>query len=270
MKWFKHEADDRNKLVSKLVRSKFGAEGYGILQSLKEIVAEYVEQDNISEWGMVDPLHEIETLAEECSTTPEKLKDFLKFCDEKNILEKVDNRLYFPDMLKRLDDFAARIKRQSEPTSESVRSKYDIKENKIKQNKIKENKEKKEIKLESSLSYLLDLPKTDLEEFIKNLSCNESMVKSKAEDLYNYCKAKGKVYKDYKAFLLNALKKDFGKRQQVQVQEVLEEMSQEVRDRNRQRIADMKAGMFKGMGHKMTDFEQNDSQRELMEQAKQL
>ena len=34
-------------------------------------------------------------------------------------------------------------------------------------------------------------------------------LKSKAESLFLYCKSKGRTYKDYRAFLLNALKKDF-------------------------------------------------------------
>lgn len=128
MKWFKHETDDRNKLESKLIRSKFGAEGYGIFQALKEIVAEYVDERTIEDWGLVHPLHTIETLADECSVSPDRLREFLKFCNEKKIIEKQKDRLYYDDMLKRLDDFAARIKRQSKANTKRVRSRYDIEE----------------------------------------------------------------------------------------------------------------------------------------------
>lgn len=63
----------------------------------------------------------------------------------------------------------------------------------------------------SSLEYLKDVPKEDLLEF-KDKGFTESMVKSKAEDLLLYCQSKGKIYRNYKAFLLNALNKDYGKK----------------------------------------------------------
>jgi hypothetical protein len=240
MKWFKHESDDRNKIVSKLIRSKFGAEGYGIFQALKEIVAEYVEQENLSEWGMVHPLHTIETLAEECSTTPEKLRDFLTFCNEKGIIEKRQDRLFYQDMLRRLDDFAARIKRGQKPSTKLVRTKYDIKENKREENKIKQNKEEK---IEKNISYLSKIPENDLKEFVQKFVCSENQVRQKGEALLDWCKSNGKLKKDYKAFLRNALRKDFGNRpitQKTNPEELAPALSEEDRARARKKIEEIK------------------------------
>lgn len=118
MKWFKHNSAMRNELEIKLIRSKFGAEGYGIYLALKEVVAENIENDNQDEWGFVHPLHTIETLAKECDTTPEKLTEFLEYCNEINILEKKDGKLYDPLIKNELDNFFDRVRRQNKDASE--------------------------------------------------------------------------------------------------------------------------------------------------------
>lgn len=62
------------------------------------------------------------------------------------------------------------------------------------------------------INYLSEIPETDLKEFNTRFEASPKQIKSKAESLLLYCQSKGKVYKDYKAFLLNALKKDFPER----------------------------------------------------------
>lgn len=61
----------------------------------------------------------------------------------------------------------------------------------------------------TSLSYLEKIPESDIKELTEKFVLTEKQLKSKIEDLKNYCEAHGKKYKNYKAFLLNALKKDF-------------------------------------------------------------
>jgi hypothetical protein len=61
----------------------------------------------------------------------------------------------------------------------------------------------------SSVSYLQNLPQSDIDEFCARFDISESRLKSKAEELLNYTKMYRKKYADYKAFLLNALKRDF-------------------------------------------------------------
>jgi len=67
-------------------------------------------------------------------------------------------------------------------------------------------------RVHTQCNYLLNIPLSDIQDLSKGLRVTEEQIRSKAEDLYNYCKAKGKVYKNYKAFLRNVLKKDFPKK----------------------------------------------------------
>lgn len=72
----------------------------------------------------------------------------------------------------------------------------------------------REDKIENSLSYLKELPQEDLEEFVSRFDCDKKAISGKAESLLLYCQSKGKVYKNYRALLLNALKKDFPERKE--------------------------------------------------------
>lgn len=59
------------------------------------------------------------------------------------------------------------------------------------------------------LKYLLNIPDKDIPYLEEELNINSTDIKRKAKELYNYCEAKGKSYKNYRAFLKNALIKDF-------------------------------------------------------------
>lgn len=71
----------------------------------------------------------------------------------------------------------------------------------------KDNKENK--RAEASISYLDSIPKEEIAILIKESSATESDIIRKAGDLKDYCAAHGKKYKDYRAFLRNAVKSDF-------------------------------------------------------------
>ncbi len=62
---------------------------------------------------------------------------------------------------------------------------------------------------EKSINYLKEIPEEDISKFLARFDMTSKELKSKAESLSLYCQSKGRVYKDYRAFLLNALKKDF-------------------------------------------------------------
>jgi hypothetical protein len=62
----------------------------------------------------------------------------------------------------------------------------------------------------ASMEYLKSPLKEDLKEFAERFSVTEKVIESKAEDLLLYCERSGRRYKNYKAFLLNALKRDLG------------------------------------------------------------
>lgn len=143
MKYFKHETSDRNKLAQKIIRGKFGAEGYGIYCALLEVIAEEIDKDNQEDWGYVNKMHTVETLADECATTPDRLHEFLLFCDEKEIFEKRNGRLYSLLVLDRLDDYTVRLRSRSVVTTESQRSNSVL----IEQNRKEQNRtEQKRIK----------------------------------------------------------------------------------------------------------------------------
>jgi len=76
---------------------------------------------------------------------------------------------------------------------------------------IREEEENKEYK---TINYLLKIPQEDLYEFYSIYQASKEEIIRKAEQLYNYCQAHGKRYKNYKAFLRNALERDFKRRPQ--------------------------------------------------------
>lgn len=78
-------------------------------------------------------------------------------------------------------------------------------------------------KRENSLEYLSQIPEDDLEGFYKKYQCSKTQIRDKGEALLNYCKSHGKKYKDYKAMLENALRKDFSRRPEAVKPEPLEE-----------------------------------------------
>jgi len=66
----------------------------------------------------------------------------------------------------------------------------------------------------TSINYLIKIPQEDLYEFYSIYQASKEDIIRKAEQLYNYCQAHGKRYKNYKAFLRNALERDFKRRPQ--------------------------------------------------------
>jgi len=73
---------------------------------------------------------------------------------------------------------------------------------------------RREVNIINSSSYLKKIPEKDLEEFYNRFDCSKKAIISKAEDLVLWCDTNGKVKKNYKTFLLNALKKDFPERKE--------------------------------------------------------
>lgn len=67
----------------------------------------------------------------------------------------------------------------------------------------------------SSKKYLLEIPEEDILEFRGKYEASSGQIKRKAEQMHNYCESKGKVYKNYRAFLENGLDKDFGRKAKV-------------------------------------------------------
>lgn len=111
------------------------------------------------------------------------------------------------------------------------------KESLVNNNKRYNNK----INIYKSLSYLEEIPKEDIEHFTQNFNISERQLKEKAEELADYCRAKGKVYKDYKAFLRNAVRKEYKVRRiEEKPWEKIPELSDEVRVGNIEKMKQMK------------------------------
>ena len=57
-----------------------------------------------------------------------------------------------------------------------------------------------------SIDYLKSIPKDDLKELSTRYRVSEKFIIARADDVIDYCEAKGKVYKNYKAALRNFIK----------------------------------------------------------------
>jgi DNA-binding transcriptional regulator YhcF (GntR family) len=105
--------------------------------------------------------------------------------------------------------------------------------------------ENKEVKKETSAQYLLTVPKEDVEVFTSKYQCSEQQLRGKAEEMYNYCLAKGKKYSNYRALLSNAVRKDFGVRVVLPV--VIQDdpsISDEQAKKNLERLDKMRKGLL--------------------------
>jgi hypothetical protein len=91
------------------------------------------------------------------------------------------------------------------------------------------SKEGKE--LNNSTQYLKKIPDDDLEEFYNRFDCSKKAIQSKAEDLLSWCETNGRVKKNYKTFLLVALKKDFEERKEP-LKKTIKTISENVENSN--------------------------------------
>lgn len=69
--------------------------------------------------------------------------------------------------------------------------------------------------------YLKNIPLKDIEEFKNICVATENQIRQKGESFYDYCLSYGKKYKDYKAALRNALRKDYQKISEIDIKYVL-------------------------------------------------
>lgn len=85
-----------------------------------------------------------------------------------------------------------------------------------------------------SPQYLKNIPADDMKEFLERFDASRKAIISKAEDLIFWLESNGKTKKNYRSFLLNALKKDFPERTPIapttptiKTEEITEEGRQE-------------------------------------------
>lgn len=141
-----------------------------------------------------------------------------QYLEEKNTLFLKENGAYTQDC------------NQGEPLVNELLT------NSLTQVRIGKDRLGKEEDTSRSIEYLRNIPTEDIKEFRERFEASERQIKNIAENLLLYCKSHGKVYKNYKAFLLNALKKDLVERQpkilapQIKEPELTPEQKQKIEE----------------------------------------
>jgi hypothetical protein len=250
MKWFKHDCSARNDTKLKLLKKKFKAEGYGIYFQLIEIIGENVKDNNKDDWGFVESIHNLDTLADECGVSRDKLGTVLEYCNEIGLLYKLDNRLCAPKILLRLDEYASKRKKDFDVIQREIdltRQCTDSVPTEAGENRGLEQKriEEKRTEQYSSIASLTD---DVCESIASQYSVTSKVVINLREELKLYCQSKGKTYKDYRAALMNWLRRrmDEGKVTKIKATAAFPmpedvPLTEEQRQANITRIAQIKA-----------------------------
>jgi hypothetical protein len=133
-----------------------------------------------------------------------------------------------------------KTEQQTEQQVNSKRTANEQQVNTTNNNKNYNNYKKKKRGKHSSIN---DLQEKDFEEIARKYGVKKKFVTEKFDDLNNYCKSKGKRYKNYKRALMNFVKKDM--KQEDKVVEKKDDfnvpkISEEQRKKNREMIKRIK------------------------------
>jgi len=207
MKWLKHHTNARNNLDLKAILREFGTEGYGFYWICLELVGEQSENFRIkAKKNWKNELQDVSRIDQE------KIETLLKKFAETGLIDKKAlsrGDLYIPKMARYADEYTAKLRRVSGQPPDNIPL----------EEKRRDKKRREEKRPEASVSFLDNVPEQTLSELHEKYNASKEDIQGKANDLRNYCLAKGKVYKNYKAFLENALKKDYGLLTEKQKQE---------------------------------------------------
>lgn len=204
MRWFKHFSDAYSNLKTQQVIAEFGMRGYGFFWVCCEFVAQ--QGDGFRVKSSKNWKKAVGYVTKENDADIEK---FLAFFGDANLIDKKAlemGDLYIPKMKEYSDEYTDKVRRVSRQRRDFVA----LEQNRIEQNRTDKNRT--EAGPHGSIKYLENIPEEDMKTFTDRFDATPGKVRSKAEDLKLYCIRKGKMYKDYHAFLLNALKKDFRER----------------------------------------------------------
>jgi len=198
MKWFKHLSDSHSNLKLEAVIDEFGMVGYGFFWLCDELIAQQGEGFCLKadkRWK--------NSLIKKSQLQVETIDKILTFFAEMKLIDGdalTQGDLHIPKLEEYGDEYSSRKKSVGTKSGEA-RDNVGLDKIRIEENRIEENT--------ASADYLKKIPAADLKEFTERFEVGVSGIKSKAEELSNYCVMHGKRYKNYKAFLLNALKRDF-------------------------------------------------------------
>lgn len=205
MKWFKHESDAHTNMKLQALIDKLGVAGYGYYWACVELVA----SQGGDEFRVKKDKHWEQHLKKMLSIEPKEQKKYLVVLATHNLIDLKSLKngdLYIPKLEERCDEYSEKKKRNDAKKTMSGQGRDNV--------GLEQNRTDKNRKEYNSLSYLKKIPEKDLQEFYERFDCSKKAIISKAEDLVLWCDTNGKVKKNYKTFLLNALKKDFQERKE--------------------------------------------------------
>lgn len=86
-----------------------------------------------------------------------------------------------------------------------------------KKNKNKKEviKKKKEYIYTAKINYLLSIPEEDQKTLLEKFPISVGEIKALGERLHDYCLSSGKTYKDYSAFLRNAVRREYAPKEVI-------------------------------------------------------
>lgn len=208
MKWFKHESDAHTNMKLQALIDKLGVAGYGYYWACVELVA----NQGGDTFRVTKDKHWEQHLKKMLSMEPSEQKKFLIVLANHNLIDLKalkNGDLYIPKLEERCDEYTEKKKRNNKVgrVSGQGRDNVGLEEKRRDKNRREEN-------ITASPSYLSKIPEKDLEEFYQRFDCSKKAIISKAEDLLSWCETNGRVKKNYKTFLLVALKKDFPERKE--------------------------------------------------------
>lgn len=118
MNWYEQKTNEYESITGKQILREFGAEGYGVYIIIKQIIGQNMGEDP-NEWGYVAKDETVATLAEKCGLSVDKFRLFLVFCNDRFILEKRNGRLFCPSILEEKNQYAKKVQRRVERTTQT-------------------------------------------------------------------------------------------------------------------------------------------------------
>lgn len=119
MKWFQHLTDSYSNPKTQILVAKYGWEGYGMLQVIREIIGRYGVHYKITKqksWKT--------SLAKTLGKSPEEVQEFCEFLAEKNFIDRKAlkrGHLHIPKMREYSDEYTKKLQRNSGGTPDNVR-----------------------------------------------------------------------------------------------------------------------------------------------------
>jgi hypothetical protein len=202
MKWFKHNTDSYSNLKMGAILDEFGTSAYGFWWICVELVGQQgIEYRLEATKGWRRALNRF-------SVNEGEIDRWLKAFGTINLIDAealARGDLYIPNLSEYCDDYYSKSVRT---ISQKVRT--------ISENVPLEEKRREEIRKEekptASLDWLTAISEGELKELSEKYEASRPQITRKAETMKNYCLSKGKIYKNYRAFLEGGLDKDFGRR----------------------------------------------------------